>query len=213
MPVAAMYNPLQRLPPKPAAATATVVPSKNAVAAAANPARAKVVLAALAAALVSNPPSTVWIGLGANLGERADTLRLAIGAIDAISETRVQRVSSLYRSTPVDAGGPDYLNAVAELSTTLAPQALLQALQAIELAAGRQRPYRNAPRTLDLDIVDWADATIDTATLTVPHPRLWQRAFVLRPLAELVPQRVPASALQAVQTQAIERYAAPGWQI
>ena len=208
-----MSNPLQRLPPKPAAATATVVPSKNAVAAAANPARAKVVLAALAAALVSNPPSTVWIGLGANLGERADTLRLAIGAIDAISETRVQRVSSLYRSTPVDAGGPDYLNAVAELSTTLAPQALLQALQAIELAAGRQRPYRNAPRTLDLDIVDWADATIDTATLTVPHPRLWQRAFVLRPLAELVPQRVPASALQAVQTQAIERYAAPGWQI
>ena len=208
-----MYNPLQRLPPKPAAATATVVPSKNAVAAAANPARAKVVLAALAAALVSNPPSTVWIGLGANLGERADTLRLAIGAIDAISETRVQRVSSLYSSTPVDAGGPDYLNAVAELSTTLAPQALLQALQAIELAAGRQRPYRNAPRTLDLDIVDWADATIDTATLTVPHPRLWQRAFVLRPLAELVPQRVPASALQAVQTQAIERYAAPGWQI
>ena len=155
----------------------------------------------------------MWIGLGANLGERADTLRLAIGAIDAISETRVQRVSSLYRSTPVDAGGPDYLNAVAELSTTLAPQALLQALQAIELAAGRQRPYRNAPRTLDLDIVDWADATIDTATLTVPHPRQWQRAFVLRPLAELVPQRVPASALQAVQTQAIERYAAPGWQI
>ena len=155
----------------------------------------------------------MWIGLGANLGERADTLRLAIGAIDAISETRVQRVSSLYRSTPVDAGGPDYLNAVAELSTTLAPQALLQALQAIELAAGRQRPYRNAPRTLDLDIVDWADATIDTATLTEPHPRLWQRAFVLRPLAELVPQRVPASALQAVQTQAIERYAAPGWQI
>ena len=155
----------------------------------------------------------MWIGLGANLGERADTLRLAIGAIDAISETRVQRVSSLYRSTPVDAGGPDYLNAVAELSTTLAPQALLQALQAIELAAGRQRPYRNAPRTLDLDIVDWADTTIDTATLTVPHPRLWQRAFVLRPLAELVPQRVPASALQAVQTQAIERYAAPGWQI
>ena len=155
----------------------------------------------------------MWIGLGANLGERADTLRLAIGAIDAISETRVQRVSSLYRSAPVDAGGPDYLNAVAELSTTLVPQALLQALQAIELAAGRQRPYRNAPRTLDLDIVDWADATIDTATLTVPHPRLWQRAFVLRPLAELVPQRVPASALQAVQTQAIERYAAPGWQI
>ena len=169
-------------------------------------------VAALAPALVSNPPSTVWIGLGANLGERADTLRLAIGAIDAISETRVQRVSSLYRSTPVDAGGPDYLNAVAELSTTLAPQALLQALQAIELAAGRQRPYRNAPRTLDLDILWWGEQRIHTPTLTVPHPRLYERAFVLQPLAELAPERVSASALHAVQAQAITRHAAPGWQ-
>ena len=178
-------------------------------------ARVKVVAAkaALAPTVIDTATSTVWIGLGANLGERADALRAALLAIAALEGTQVRRVSSLYRSAPVDAGGPDYLNAVAELSTTLAPQALLQALQAIELAAGRQRPYRNAPRTRDLDIVDWADATIDTATLTVPHPRLWQRAFVLRPLAELVPQRVPASALQAVQTQAIERYAAPGWQI
>lgn len=162
---------------------------------------------------VSDQPSTVWIGLGANLGERADTLRAALAAINALSGTRVQRVSSLYRSAPVDAAGPDYLNAVAELSTTLAPQALLEALQAIELAAGRERPYRNAPRTLDLDIVDWADETIDTATLSVPHPRLWERAFVLLPLAELAPERIPASALQAVQTQAIERSAAPGWEI
>lgn len=175
--------------------------------------RVTVVVAAIAVLRVIEPPSTVWIGLGANLGERADTLRLAIHAINAIDGTQVQRVSSLYRSAPVDAGGPDYLNAVAELTTTLAPQALLEALQAIELAAGRERPYRNAPRTLDLDIVDWADETIATATLTVPHPRLWERAFVLRPLAELVPERVAASALQAVQTQAIERHAAPGWQI
>ena len=170
-------------------------------------------VAAISVLRVSDQPSTVWIGLGANLGERADTLRAALAAINALSGTRVQRVSSLYRSAPVDAGGPDYLNAVAELSTTLAPQALLQALQAIELAAGRQRPYRNAPRTLDLDIVDWADATIDTATLSVPHPRLWERAFVLLPLAELAPERIPASALQAVQDQAIERSAAPGWDI
>ena len=170
-------------------------------------------VAAISVLRVSDQPSTVWIGLGANLGERADTLRAALAAINALSGTRVQRVSSLYRSAPVDAGGPDYLNAVAELSTTLAPQALLQALQAIELAAGRQRPYRNAPRTLDLDIVDWADETIDTATLSVPHPRLWERAFVLLPLAELAPERIPASALQAVQTQAIERSAAPGWDI
>ena len=124
----------------------------------------------------------------------------------------MQRVSSLYRSAPVDAGGPDYLNAVAELTTTLAPQALLEALQAIELAAGRERPYRNAPRTLDLDIVDWADCTIATATLSVPHPRLYERAFVLLPLAELAPERINASALQAVQHQAIERHAAPGWE-
>ena len=162
---------------------------------------------------VSNLPSTVWIGLGANLGERADTLRAALHAINAISGTQVQRVSSLYRSAPVDAGGGDYLNAVAELRTTLTPQALLEALQAIELAAGRERPYRNAPRTLDLDILFWGDETIATATLSVPHPRLWERAFVLLPLAELVPERIPASALQAVQAQAIERHAAPGWQI
>ena len=170
-------------------------------------------VAAIAVLRVSDQASTVWIGLGANLGERADTLRLAIHAIHAIDGTRVQRVSSLYRSAPVDAGGPDYLNAVAELTTTLAPQALLEALQAIELAAGRERPYRNAPRTLDLDIIVWADETIATATLTVPHPRLWERAFVLLPLAELAPERVAASALQAVKTQAIERYAAPGWEV
>lgn len=166
------------------------------------------------ARLVSDQPSTVWIGLGANLGERADTLRAAIAAIAALSGTRVQRVSSLYRSAPVDAGGPDYLNAVAELRTTLAPQALLAALQAIELAAGRERSYRNAPRTLDLDIICWAggrNEAISTATLTVPHPRLWERAFVLHPLAELAPERVPASALLAVQHQAIERSAGPQW--
>ncbi|WP_027995155.1 2-amino-4-hydroxy-6-hydroxymethyldihydropteridine diphosphokinase [Simplicispira psychrophila] len=155
--------------------------------------------------------STVWIGLGANLGERAATLRAALTAINALNGTQVQRASSLYRSAPVDAGGPDYLNAVAELSTTLAPQVLLEALQAIEQAAGRERPYCNAPRTLDLDIVDWADATIVTATLSVPHPRMFERAFVLLPLAELSPERVPASALHAVQHQAIERTEGPQW--
>ena len=162
---------------------------------------------------MSEQPSRVWIGLGANLGARADTLRAALSAITALSGTSVQRVSSLYRSAPVDAGGPDYLNAVAELRTTLAPQALLEALQAIELAAGRERPYRNAPRTLDLDIVVWGDEKIETATLTVPHPRMWERAFVLLPLSELAPERVPTSALQAVQNQAIECTKAPGWQI
>lgn len=96
-------------------------------------------------------------------------------------DARAAGVSSLYGSAPVDAGGPDYLNAVAQLCTTLVPQALLAQLQAIEQAAGRERPYRNAPRTLDLDIRLYGDRVIDTPTLTVPHPRLHERAFVLYP--------------------------------
>lgn len=158
--------------------------------------------------------TTVWIGLGANLGERSRTLRSALAAIAALPGTRVRRVSSLYRSAPVDAGGPDYLNAVAEIATTLAPQALLEFLQAIELSAGRERPYRNAPRTLDLDILLWGDpaVTIATATLTVPHPRMAARAFVLLPLAEVAPERVPQSMLQAVAAQRIEPLApTPDW--
>lgn len=164
-------------------------------------------------ALHGAPPGAapVWVGLGANLGERADTLRTALAAMAALPGTRVRRASSLYRSAPVGAGGPDYLNAVAELHTTLAPQALLEALQGLEQAAGRERPYRNAPRTLDLDILLFGDQVIDTPTLTVPHPRLHERAFVLLPLAELAPERVPPAALQAVRGQAIERSAGPGW--
>lgn len=159
-------------------------------------------------------PAAVWIGLGANLGECAGALRAALAALAALPGTGVRRVSSLYRSAPVDAGGPDYLNAVAEIATTLAPQALLQALQAMEHSAGRERPYRNAPRTLDLDILLWGEPAVALAspTLTVPHPRMAERAFVLLPLAEIAPQRVAASALQAVAGQRIERLApAPDW--
>ena len=156
-------------------------------------------------------PTTAWIGLGANLGERAATLHLAIAGIDALPGTHVRRVSSLYRSAPVDAGGPDYLNAVAEITTTLAPLALLQALQALEHTAGRERPYRNAPRTLDLDILLYGDLRLDTATLMLPHPRLHERAFVLLPLRELAPERVLPQSLDAVHGQAIERCGALGW--
>lgn len=154
-------------------------------------------------------PTKAWIGLGANLGERAGALRSALAAIAALPGTSVRRVSSLYRSAPVDAGGPDYLNAAAEIATILAPQSLLEALQAIELSAGRERPYRNAPRTLDLDILLWGDPAmaIATATLTVPHPRMTERAFVLWPLAEIAPERVPQAALQAVAAQRIEQLA------
>lgn len=150
-----------------------------------------------------------WIGLGANLGDARAALRGAMAAIAVLPYTQVQAVSSLYRSAPVEATGPDYLNAVVQVATTLAPLELLHALQAIEHAAGRERPYRNAPRTLDLDVLLYGDQRLDTAELTVPHPRMRERAFVLQPLAEIAPERVQAAWLAAVQDQRIERLDTP----
>ncbi len=152
----------------------------------------------------------VFIGLGANLGDAQATVQQAIGQIAALPQTRLVRQSSLYRTAPVDAGGADYINAVIEISTGLAPLALLRALQDLEQQAGRQRPYRNAPRTLDLDILLYASQTIATPLLTVPHPRMGERAFVLQPLAEIAPGRVTQQALDAVKTQSILRLALPG---
>jgi 2-amino-4-hydroxy-6-hydroxymethyldihydropteridine diphosphokinase len=146
---------------------------------------------------------TAYIALGANLGDRHATLQQAMQALGAMAGSGAMRSSRFYRSAPVDAGGPDYLNAVAELTTALTAPDLLRALQALENAAGRQRPYRNAPRTLDLDLLLYGDARIDSAELTVPHPRMWERAFVLVPLTELAPQCVPEAALAAVAAQAI----------
>nr|WP_233167678.1 2-amino-4-hydroxy-6-hydroxymethyldihydropteridine diphosphokinase [Xylophilus sp. ASV27] len=143
--------------------------------------------------------------MGANLGDAAATVRGAFAALAALPQTRLLRHSSLYRSAPVDSSGPDYLNAVAAIATSLPPLALLQALQSIEQAAGRERPYRNAPRTLDLDLLLYGESRIDLPGLTVPHPRMEQRAFVLVPLAEIAPERVPASLLAAVAGQAIAR--------
>lgn len=152
-------------------------------------------------------PVTAYIALGANLGNAPATVRQAIAALGQLPRTSLQAHSSLWRSTPVDASGPDYINAVAAVRTTLEAPALLQALHSLEQAAGRQRPWRNAPRTLDLDLLLYGSASIQTPTLTVPHPRMWQRAFVLRPLAEIAPWLVPASALQAVQGQQLARLA------
>src|SRR5690625_4063730 len=121
-----------------------------------------------------------YIGLGANLGDRQRTLRDAIDAINALDNTRVTRISPFYRSAPIDAGGPDYINAVIQVTTTTAPEPLLKQLQAIEHQHGRQRPYKNAPRTLDLDILLVDDLRYDTPVLTLPHPRMHERAFVLR---------------------------------
>lgn len=128
-----------------------------------------------------------YVGLGANLGDALGALRAAVRALAGLPASRLVAVSSLYRSAPIDSSGPDYLNAVAALDTALEPAALLQALLAIEAGHGRERPYRNAPRTLDLDLLLIGSQRIATPALTVPHPRLHERAFVLLPLLELAP--------------------------
>lgn len=147
----------------------------------------------------------VYVALGANLGHAQLTVCQAMDDLHAASHTRVLRRSSCYATAPVDATGPDFINAVVQVQTTLDSLPFLSWLQSIENMAGRERPYRNAPRTLDLDILLWGDERMATPRLTVPHPRMWERAFVLVPLAEIAPERVPAAALQAVQDQAIRR--------
>ncbi|MBV7543273.1 2-amino-4-hydroxy-6-hydroxymethyldihydropteridine diphosphokinase [Acidovorax sp. sic0104] len=151
------------------------------------------------------PEFLAYIGLGANLGDAPAALRGAVQAMEALPGAQVLQCSALYRSAPVDAAGPDFHNAVVALRSTLAPEELLAALQAIEATAGRERPYRNAPRTLDLDILLCGDLAISTPTLTVPHPRMRERAFVLVPLAEIAPGLVEPAWLDAVRSQHIER--------
>jgi len=146
-----------------------------------------------------------YVAIGANLGDAKATVLQAIDALDALPQTRVAARSSLYRSAPFEASGPDFINAVAALDTGLGAQALLDALQQLELQAGRERPYRNAPRTLDLDLLQHGDGALDTPTLTLPHPRMTQRAFVMLPLAEIAPQLVTPQQLAAVAGQPIER--------
>jgi 2-amino-4-hydroxy-6-hydroxymethyldihydropteridine diphosphokinase len=128
-----------------------------------------------------------YVGLGANLGDAPATVLAAWQALAELPQTTAVARSALYRSAPIDATGPDFINAVAALDTALAPLALLDALQALELRFGRERPYRNAPRTLDLDLLLHGEAPWATERLQLPHPRAHQRAFVLRPLLELDP--------------------------
>ncbi|MEY4439154.1 MAG: 2-amino-4-hydroxy-6-hydroxymethyldihydropteridine diphosphokinase [Pseudomonadota bacterium] len=147
------------------------------------------------------------VALGANLGDPVATVQQALRDVAALPETQLFKASSLYRSAPYEAQGPDFINAVALLHTQLSPLALLHALQALELASGRKRPFKNAPRTLDLDIIFFGDVSLDTPELALPHPRWHERAFVLLPLAEVWPERVSPAQLAAVQSQAIERIA------
>jgi 2-amino-4-hydroxy-6-hydroxymethyldihydropteridine diphosphokinase len=146
-------------------------------------------------------PVVAYVGLGSNLGEPIATVRQALLDLAKVPGVLSMRHSALYGSSPVDATGPNYVNAVAELKTTLAAPALLTALQALENQAGRLRPFRNAPRTLDLDLLLFGASSIQSRYLTVPHPRMVERAFVLRPLNELAPALVDASALALLADQ------------
>ena len=148
---------------------------------------------------------TSFIAIGANLGDAQATVLQAMQAIGALPGTKLLHRSSLYRTAPVDSRGPDYINAVLEISTELGAPELLAQLQALENSAGRVRPYRNAPRTLDLDILLYGNELINTPTLVLPHPRMMARGFVLVPLAEIAPARVTAAQLQAVSAQTISR--------
>lgn len=129
----------------------------------------------------------VYIGLGANLGDARETIRQALEDMASLPETVLLNASSMYRTAPLQADGPDYINAVASLKTGLSAHELLTRLQALEQQHGRTRPYLNAPRTLDLDILLFGTHTVHDARLTIPHPRMHERAFVLIPLAELDP--------------------------
>lgn len=148
---------------------------------------------------------TAYVGLGANLGDPCAALHQAMRDLDQIIGVAVIKRSSLYQTAPVDSSGPDYVNAVVEVTTVLTAPALLAALQQLEQHAGRARPYRNAPRTLDLDLLRFGDAQMCSAVLELPHPRMQERAFVLVPLAEIAPALVSAAQLLAVQGQTISR--------
>jgi 2-amino-4-hydroxy-6-hydroxymethyldihydropteridine diphosphokinase len=132
-------------------------------------------------------PVVAYIGIGSNLGAAQDNVRRAILRLEKLPGTRLGEVSSLFRTAPVDAGGDDYINAVAQIETQLSAPQLLESLQAIEADFGRERPYRNAPRSLDLDILLYGRQQVASASLTVPHPRLTERAFALIPLLQIEP--------------------------
>jgi 2-amino-4-hydroxy-6-hydroxymethyldihydropteridine diphosphokinase len=164
---------------------------------------------------MASHPAEAFIALGANLGDPAGQIEKALGELADLPDTRLVSRSSPYLSQPVGYGEqPDYVNAVACLSTTLPPRALLAALLEIERRHGRERTFRNAPRTLDLDILLYGGLVMDEPGLHLPHPRLHERAFVLLPLAEIAPHaQVPGRGrvddlLARVDSRAVTRLTA-----
>ena len=150
-------------------------------------------------------PVLAFIALGGNLGDANALVGAAVEQMATLPQTRLVARSGLYRNAPIEASGPDFINAVVAVQTRLNVHQLLMNLQRVEQVFGRERPYPNAPRTLDLDLLLYGTASIQSATLVVPHPRMTQRAFVLRPLAEIAPERVSADQLAAVATQRTAR--------
>ena len=133
-------------------------------------------------------PVTAYVALGANLEDPIVQVRTGLAALAALPNTQLLAQSSLYRTAPVGyADQPDFINAVAAVDTELSPRELLDALLAIELNHGRVRQFANAPRTLDLDVLLYDDVEVNESGLTIPHPRMHERAFVLAPLAEIAP--------------------------
>jgi 2-amino-4-hydroxy-6-hydroxymethyldihydropteridine diphosphokinase len=133
-------------------------------------------------------PVTAYIALGANLEDPVVQVRAGLAALATLPDTQLLMQSSLYRTAPVGyADQPDFINAVAAVDTELSPRELLDALLAIELNHGRVRQFANAPRTLDLDVLLYDDVEVNESGLTIPHPRMHERVFVLAPLAEIAP--------------------------
>lgn len=161
--------------------------------------------------------SRAVVALGANLGEREETLRRALAALDSLPGTAVLRVSPLYETEPVGyRDQPAFLNGVAELETALSPRALLGACLGIEAGLGRRRTFANAPRPVDLDVLLFEGTALSDAELTLPHPRMGERGFVLVPLRDLYPEGQPLGfdfqkEIAAVSPKDITYYKGAAW--
>lgn len=156
-------------------------------------------------------PVRAYVGLGANLGQARQTLAWAVHRLAALPDVANPVWSGLFASAPWQAEGPDYFNAVLGMDVRYTAPELWRHLAALEYEAGRRRPYRHAPRSLDLDLLFYGTAAIASATLTVPHPRWHERAFVLMPLHELAPNLVTPAMLRATAAQRCTRVADPQW--
>ena len=147
-----------------------------------------------------------YVGIGSNLDDPRRQVLNAFSDLDRLPHTRVVKKSSLYRTAPMGhADQPDFINAVAQLETGLSAERLLAELQAVEARHGRQRSFPNAPRTLDLDVLLFGDLALDSPALKIPHPRMLERAFVLKPLLEISPELKTRISMEACAGQRVER--------